>query len=198
MITIQLRLGTGPGEIKGSGWTNPGLFPVHASAEWDSERSHLAVTFKLSFPSPWKTSFFTGQFIPDTQTISGIWSYSPELSESSPSLGGSAVYKRMAPESFRFYPSPHDLVTRRARARWIFATRAVLDAVRRESWTWSYFKGRRDNRQRYISLYIDWETFRKRDDFDELGKCAREFISTDACFYTFRARYIRDTMFVHV
>lgn len=58
-------------------------------------------------------------------------------------------YHRYRPPDSEFSESP-------AKARWKFATKAILNEVheRNRKWTWQYFEERRDNRKQYVELYV--------------------------------------------
>ncbi|KAJ7127974.1 hypothetical protein C8R44DRAFT_873743 [Mycena epipterygia] len=65
------------------------------------------------------------------------------------------VFKRIPPENMCFVPAPVELETSEARALWGFAIAAVRQGVRtRDRWAWSFFKEWRDNRRRFLELYI--------------------------------------------
>ncbi|KAF9229286.1 vacuolar protein sorting-associated protein 13 [Gyrodon lividus] len=55
----------------------------------------------------------------------------------------------------KFRPSDDDLSRNRGRAYLKFAGAAILDSVRerRYKWTWAYFAGRRDDRNKYVELF---------------------------------------------
>ncbi|KAF8846387.1 vacuolar protein sorting-associated protein 13 [Paxillus ammoniavirescens] len=55
----------------------------------------------------------------------------------------------------KFRPSDEDFARNRGRAYLKFAGAAILDSVRerRRKWTWPYFAGRRDDRNKYVELF---------------------------------------------
>lgn len=58
-------------------------------------------------------------------------------------------YRKFRPPAIEFKESP-------AKARWKFALNAISSEVREKNrkWEWAYFKQRRDERKRYVELYV--------------------------------------------
>lgn len=55
----------------------------------------------------------------------------------------------------KFRPAVEAFGQSRAKARWSFACKAILDGVheRNRKWTWAYFAERRDDRDKYVDLF---------------------------------------------
>jgi hypothetical protein len=60
-----------------------------------------------------------------------------------------------------FFPAPAVLKVNKARALWGFAISAVRYTIRKEDWSWAFFKQRTANRKRFIELYIRSTRFGK-------------------------------------
>ncbi|KAH7885442.1 hypothetical protein F5I97DRAFT_1830577 [Phlebopus sp. FC_14] len=66
---------------------------------------------------------------------------------------GTVVLMRCPPYAQRYRYSSQEFQWSAARARWQFAGASVLHQVRRSSWSWEYFKGRAEERKRFIRLW---------------------------------------------
>ncbi|KAJ7785322.1 hypothetical protein DFH07DRAFT_976101 [Mycena maculata] len=94
--------------------------------------------------------YYTGKWDATKNTLTGTFG-----SQENPATHYSVfVFKRTVPEYMCFTPAPVELETNKARALWGFAIAAVRYGVRRDRWSWSFFKERRDHRLRYLELYI--------------------------------------------
>ncbi|KAJ7230020.1 hypothetical protein GGX14DRAFT_581900 [Mycena pura] len=69
------------------------------------------------------------------------------------------VFRRTPSSAYRFYCTDAEFTSNRARARWNFAIAAAIDEVQRTRMSWSYLKGRFEERKRFIELM-------KRDNID--------------------------------
>ncbi|KAF7319371.1 VPS13 domain-containing protein [Mycena chlorophos] len=78
----------------------------------------------------------------------------------------------------------------KARALWAFAINATIQRIRREGWSWSFFKERRDNRKRFIELYIrsghgniSFGKYLDESEMLELARIKKSFTTRDSRFY---------------
>jgi hypothetical protein len=113
---------------------------------------------------------------------------------------GHFVFKR-SPESMRFYPSPGAIHLNPARARWNFALEAVRYAVRRDSWSKSFFMDRFSERKRYMYLAIRQFYLGKELDSDlnnELYGYFTRLTTADIRFYTSLIDHKLETETIHL
>lgn len=87
------------------------------------------------------------------------------------------LLKRTPSHVLRFRPSPSAFERNRYRSLWSYAIIATLCGVKRDRWSWSFFRERRDTRRKYIELS---ENF---DYAEELPRCRQLLSYEDACFY---------------
>ncbi|KAK7042365.1 hypothetical protein R3P38DRAFT_2890069 [Favolaschia claudopus] len=145
----------------------------------------VAVTFTRTFGAHLDPQHFTGTWDASTQTLRGTVKNDDSRTQEEPTEGVS-LFRRIKPEYLCFAPSPVALETNKPRALWEFAISAVLFDIRRKAWTWSYFKARRDNRKRFIQLYIRATKFGKplsEEEEAELGYVTKTLTTSDSRFY---------------
>ena len=111
---------------------------------------------KISYSAMWAGIELTGVFDPEENSLRGTMLI--------PSHGttGEFVFKR-DPDFVRFYPAPS--ITG-ARGRWEFIMRAVLDRIRRRTWSLGYFLRRMRDGKRYMELSLRHH-YGRRLDWDE-------------------------------
>ena len=140
------------------------------------EGGRIPVDMKIEYGVMWETLALTGHFDPEENSLRGTEGWGDEF-----------VFKR-DPDFVRFYPDPSGID---ARARWKFAMTAILDRIRRQSWSASYILKRIKEGKRYIELAIRDEHYGKRldgDDRGEYGVLLSSLYEADARFYASRIR----------
>jgi hypothetical protein len=123
----------------------------------------------------WLDVSMTGYYDPEENSLRGTIT----LSDGTP---GEFVFKR-DPDFVRFYPAPYTID---ARARWKFATAAILDRIRRHPWSLSYILKRIRDGERYMELAIREEYYGKvlnDDELDGYDDLLSSFYESDARFY---------------
>ena len=143
------------------------------------EGGKMSVELRVSSDG-WQDITMTGHFDPEENSLRGAatWEYGPP---------GEFVFKR-DPDFVRLYPAPSTID---ARARWKFATTAILDRIRRQSWSTSNILERIKNGKRYMELAIkDKHSGKKLDDdeLDEYCDLLSSLYEADAQFYASRIR----------
>ena len=96
---------------------------------------------------------------------------------------GEFVFKR-DPDFVRFYPAPSTID---AYARWKFATAAILDRIRRQSWSTSYILKRIKDGKRYMELAIRAGHYGQGlddDESDEYNNLLASLYEADSRFYS--------------
>jgi len=204
MTTIVLEPGDGEQDIRGKAWSCRRRFKVNGS--WSKgENDIIQVEFKMSsFEAAYADPFcFNGRFDPERDALTGVWGMTePEPSNSMNSMNsiGPMEFRRIPPHYLTAYPTIKGLTDDKPRALWNFAIAAVRNDIRRESWSWSYFSQRRDDRNTILSLairYYDFGTPLSDEEFDRMVTTAKRLTSADACFYESRSNYIRVHTWIH-
>jgi hypothetical protein len=168
-----------------SHWNN---YSIDGTCSLDSTTGAIEFTFKRSFPPRYGSQYYLGTWDAATDSLTGTWG----LTSDSKSHDGVFVFRRIAQEYTCFLPAPRALQVNRARALWAFACAAVRWRVRRQSWTWGFFAERRDNRRRFIELYIRNTRFGRPlapAEVTELGRIEKSLTCADSRFYHSLAEY---------
>ena len=158
------------GRFQCTGKTDTGeILSGFGSCEEQEESGQLVVRFEFWGSSDTTSKYYmSGTFDPDSDSITGNFGDD----EDSLTHKGYFILKRTPGEILRFRPAPVVLRNNKAKGLWTFAKLAVLEQVRRDLWSWSYFKNRRDIREAYITLYsssdIREEKSRKLNELCEL------------------------------
>lgn len=107
------------------------------------EGGKMPVELEVNYASMWLSICMTGYFDLEENSLRGTM----EMSDGTP---GEFLFKR-DPDFVRCYPAPSVID---ARERWKFAAAAILDDIRRRSWSSSYILQRIKDGKRYIELSI--------------------------------------------
>ena len=139
------------------------------------EDGKIPVEFKISYAAMWADIELTGVFDPEENSLRGA------MLIPSNKTAGEFVFKRH-PDFVRFYPAPS--VTS-ARARWEFATKSVLDHIRRKAWSPSHILKRIRDGKRYmeLSLRFHYGKVLNEDEEKELFDLYLVLYEADARFY---------------
>jgi hypothetical protein len=191
MISMSLCPSTPEGKdqrFQASGRSNASDFTVSGECISADTDYAIKITFKRAFPARYPTEYWSGTVDTATGTITGTWGYDPDLDTHSASF----ILKRTAPEDLCFRPAPATFEANQIRALWSFARSAIRYQVRRKSWSWSFFSERRDNRKRFIDLYIRDTEFGcplTQNEETELSRIRQTFTTADSRFYHSLAEY---------
>ncbi|KAF7292837.1 VPS13 domain-containing protein [Mycena indigotica] len=166
--------------------------------ECHTENIGNIITFQRTFSSRLPAQYFNGSWNAETSTLKGTFGFEEDIS----THFGVFVFKQAAPEYVCFMPAPAELEPQamegdntsgestKPRALWSFAISAVLFQVQRDRWSWSFFKERRNNRKRFIELYIRSQegsnTFGRNlsnEEREELWRLKKSFTNHDSRFY---------------
>ena len=178
MISLTLTRGDGENCLAATGTHYKAgfrkIFTVTGKSGIPEEDGKIPMVLKFVYI--WKNSELTGKFDPEEKSIRGTVTFGTEQDP------GEFVFKRN-PDFVRFYVSPSSVT---ARKRWGFATKVVLDKIRRDAWSPSYFVQRIKNGKRYMEMSIREFHYGRALSEDEL-KEYHELFSTlrveDARFY---------------
>ncbi|KAJ7093941.1 hypothetical protein B0H15DRAFT_147115 [Mycena belliarum] len=180
MISMELVAG-GSRRFQASSRSNTSDFSISGECSGEDTET-VKFTFKRTFPARFSPEYFSGSWSRATQSLSGTWG--PEADTRTHE--GVFVFKRILPEDMCFFPSPAVLQGNKPRSLWAFAIAAVRHRIRREDWSWSFFKQRTLHRKRFIELYIRSTRFGRplsRAEEEELGLIKKSFTTADSRFY---------------
>lgn len=171
MISMDLLASAGR-RFQASSRSNMSDFSIAGECSGDSEA--VRFTFKLTYPARFAPQYFAGTWSRATQSLSGTWGAEAD----SRTHDGVFTFKRIIPEYMCFFPAPAVMKVNRPRALWGFAISAVRYSIRREEWSWAFFKQRTENRKRFVELYIRSTRFGRplnRSEEEELGLIKKSF-----------------------
>ena len=196
MTTLVLQPDEGEHKVKADAWSNRGRYPVTGS--WSKgENDTLQIKLKMTFASTfWTPVVFNGCFDPKRDVLTGVW----DATDDPDGLSGKMEFRRNPPRYLTVYPSIEELSKNKVRALWKFAIAAVRNDIRRDSWSWSFFSQRRDDRETVIPLTIRCLFFGKPPDDEETQKlceAVQRLTPADACFYSSKINHIRAHTWVH-
>ena len=180
MMTFVLEPADGEYEFKGNAWSIKGRDTITGS--WSKGENGIMKIKLMTTPQIYAW-FFNGRFDAERDALTGVWGQSPDAENS----WGPMEFRRILPRYLTVYPSIKELSDNRSRALWRFAIAAVLNDIRRVSWSYSYFAQRRKDRQTVISLGIRCFFFVGKELKDEedqlLCDTLHRLTPADACFY---------------
>jgi hypothetical protein len=189
MISVTLRPSSSEDQrFEGSSRSNLGDFTVSGKCSLGETEGTIDISMKREFVEHHPTQYWEGQMDMDTETIMGTWGFDPD----STTHHGTFILKRTAPEDLRFRPAPVTFDTDKVHSLWKFALTAIEARVRCLTWSWSYFKERRDNRKRFIELYIRNGYFGcplSPDELWEFRRVRQTLTSADSRYYHSLANY---------
>ncbi|KAJ3537236.1 hypothetical protein NM688_g6718 [Phlebia brevispora] len=151
-----------------------------------SQPGQINVAFVIRYAREYSTQHFSG-FLDTDGSLVGTegWEEDPQSHTSR------FIFKRVPARVISHRPPPSEFHNNRAKALWKYATRAVLNEVRRWLWSWKYFEERREVRLRYIELSTRFSAYgHKPNEQEELEWTdhRRRVLAVDASFY----RILRD------
>ena len=180
MITLTLTRGEDENSLVASGTHyragDHKTFTVTGKFGTSGEDGMTPVDLKFSYASIWLGVELTGKFDPEENSLRGT------LKLESGTVDGYFVFKR-SPDFVRFYPSPETIT---ARKRWEFAITAVLDKIRRNSWSSTYILKRIKDGKRYMEMSIRGFHYGKKlndDELDEYFNLYSTLLAGDAQLY---------------
>ncbi|KAF8518842.1 hypothetical protein BU17DRAFT_90643 [Hysterangium stoloniferum] len=170
-------------EFEASGKVANREFTVVGNCEVGEAPNFISVKFSKIYPDGvYPQQYFTGRFDASTETIQGRLASTPD----DPPTSWTFLFKRVPADIFRFYPPPKFLEDNKARALWQFAINAIQSQVRRQLWSWSLFKERRDSRKKFIQFLVRTLAGKRLKDSEqaEYNVLQRGFMPNDAtlCF----------------
>ena len=180
MIALTLTRGDGENVLTATGSHHMAgyrkAFTVTGKSGIPEEDGKIPMVLKFVYVAIWKDSELTGKFDPEEKSFRGTVTFGTEKNP------GEFVFKRN-PDFVRFYVSPSSVT---ARKRWGFATRVVLDRIRRDAWSPRYFVPRIKNGKRYMEMSIRDRHYGRALSEDELKEFHELFFTLrveDARFY---------------
>jgi len=139
------------------------------------------VTLMRSFRTRLSPQYWKGKLNLATGNVVG----EAYMDESYTLAGFTFLLTRTSPEYLRWRPSPSSLEENKYRSLWNYAISAVIADVRRNSWSWSYFKERGQARRRWVGLSVrsEFGIELSPEESSELMEHSRSFLPADARFY---------------
>ncbi|KAJ6591176.1 hypothetical protein DFH09DRAFT_195515 [Mycena vulgaris] len=180
MISMDL-LANGSRRFQASSRSNVSDFSISGECNGESAET-VKFTFKQTFPARFAAQYFSGSWSRATQSLSGTWGAEAD----SRTHDGVFIFKHIIPEYMCFFPAPAVMKANKSRSLWAFAIASVRYSIRKESWSWAFFKQRTQNRKRFIDLYIRSTRFGRplnRAEEEELGLIKKSFTTADSRFY---------------
>ncbi|KAJ7057115.1 hypothetical protein C8F01DRAFT_1372411, partial [Mycena amicta] len=203
MVSMTLKPTSLEGQVQRfatSERANKSDFKITGECRIGGDPNKILVTFQRTFSVRFSPQHYNGIWDTVTNTLSGTVGFEADVS----THFGAFIFKQVDPQYLCFMPAPVELEpdaespNTKARALWSFAISAVRFQVRRERWSWAFFKERRDNRKRFVELYIRGEgstQFGKPLDFEEreeLSRLKKSFTTLDSRFaHSLAERQIR-------
>ena len=155
LITLIFTRGADENSLAASGTHYLGgyhkTFTVTGKSGTPGEDGKVPVELKFVYVAIWVDTELTGKFDPEEKSLRGTIKFGTG------GATGEFVFKR-SPDFVRFYPSPSTIT---ARKRWEFVTMAVLDKIRRDSWSPTYLLQRIKDGKRYMELSIRYSYYGK-------------------------------------
>ena len=180
MIALTLNRGDGENFLTATGTHHMAgyhkSFTVTGKSGIPEKDGKIPIVLKFVYVAIWKDSELTGKFDPEEQSFRGTVTFGTERDP------GEFVFKRN-PDFVRFYVSPSSVT---ARKRWGFATKVVLDRIRRDAWSPPYFVQRIKNGKRYMEMSIRGFHYGRalsEDEFKEFLELFSTLRVEDARFY---------------
>ncbi|KAL1937671.1 hypothetical protein VTO73DRAFT_12946 [Trametes versicolor] len=100
--------------------------------------------FQLTYAARYWPRIFRGRLSDDGRELSGVWTCKGNDTE------GTFLFRRLPPDSMRFWPLLADVESRKPLTLWRFALSAVQDQVRRKMLSINLLRERQAIRQRYL------------------------------------------------
>ena len=180
MMTFVLEPADGEYEFKANAWSIKGRDTITGS--WFKDENGITKIKLMTTPQSFSWCF-SGRFDAERDALTGVWGQSLDAENS----WGPMEFRRISPRYLTVYPSIKELSDNRSRVLWRFAIAAVLNDIRRVSWSYSYFSQRRKDRQTVISLGIRYFFYVGKGLKDEEDQLLLDTLMrltpADACFY---------------
>lgn len=167
---------------------NDGPYVLSGRCSQDEDGT-IQVNFQAVYEND-ETSIFFVAHLDEHGSLVGYRSWSDNVSEEN--YDDRLIFRRAPPEIMCHRPSPVALVATKYRSLWVFAIEATLQAVRKQLWSWPYFRERRAVRKGYIHLSIQANIGRLPvDQNTEFLKYRKALSPSESIFYrSIRQRFI--------
>lgn len=128
-------------------------------------------------------SEYLNGYIDQSESWVGYRGKVPDVNESSHTHR--IIFRQIPPHLMALRPTPLEFDDNRCRALWKFALTSAVQFVRKKSWSWSYFKERRDIRNRFLELSLRYSERGRSGDpvYEELLDRRRAICPADARLY---------------
>lgn len=139
----------------------------------------VAYDFHLNYASRYWPRVFQGRLSDDGREFAGEWTCTGNDTE------GTFMFRRLPPDSLRFWPLRTDAASRKPVMLWRFALSAVQDQVRRKMLSIHPLRERQAIRQRYLrAIHVGLST-QLQDETERrtLIRCYRFLTPSEARYY---------------
>ncbi|THH29709.1 hypothetical protein EUX98_g4473 [Antrodiella citrinella] len=144
---------------------------IQDHVEAEAEEGVIRFNFSMSYPNTTAQDDHWSGHLDENGSLVGYtgWQWRPaEYSHDQ-----QFILRRLPAEIMALRPSPAEFVDNKYRSLWQFAINATICQVRKKWWSWSFFKERRNNRQRYLLLNIANWTYGRRPEGEEFAEFMR-------------------------
>ena len=188
----------------------------HLRGKYSSEADGtICYSFVIKYAARFEPLYFRGYLYDKDRTFAGTWGSSPGAAGSGskvvkPNNGNQFalvmdstadrfIFKRLPAMYMCCRPDPLEFQINKPRALWKYATTTVRELVGVRSFSWTYFKRRRDHRKRYIELLIRLN-YADLDEGElmELARIRQTLSAADARLYETRYDYELRTTPIHL
>ncbi|TBU25684.1 hypothetical protein BD311DRAFT_492317 [Dichomitus squalens] len=153
----------------GTDWSLTGDYTI-------MEGGVVQYNFSVRYVARFATQHFSGRLDDHGSTLSGTWGF-----DDKPFV---FYFKRLPSELMRFYPSPAELASNKARALWHFATSAIHAQVQRDMGSWNWLQERWQRGKRYVELTVRREFYQlTSEETADLARCHRIMTPEEAGLY---------------
>lgn len=182
MISLDIHASLEPSNgFSASGVTSTGTrFTVSGTTSTPQDGTH-SVTFQINYVARSLPRSFRGKLSDDGRELSGVWSLVGDEDD----LEGTFMFRRLPPDSMRFWPLPTDGELGKPLALWRFALLAVQDQVRRRMFSSQLLSERQAIRQRYLRVIRMGPSAQLQDETDHqtLVHCYRNLTPSEARYH---------------
>ncbi|KAI0080473.1 hypothetical protein K474DRAFT_1704775 [Panus rudis PR-1116 ss-1] len=154
------------------------------------------VKFSIDYGTKKSREFFAGVLTNlDPGELRGYRGYNSNVSERH--HDSMFILRQVPVDIMMFRPSPAELKSRsKSRHLWRYAINYVLHNVRKNAWSWSYFRNRRENRLGYLRLGFEcWDYYHglkfSEDQREEYARKRKALTPSDGCLYRGILKHIR-------
>lgn len=180
MMRLDIHASPSPNSFTASGTIPIGTrFNVSGTTVSPNGLRSVTYHFQLTYAARYWPRVFRGRLSDDGRELSGVWSCVGNDTE------GTFMFRRLPPDSLRFWPLPTDPELSKPLTLWRFALSAVQDQVRRKLLSVHLLRERQAIRQRYLRAIRVGLSTQLQDETERqtLIRCYRFLTPSEARYY---------------